>query len=122
MYLLFFYLYLCNKKNFFFFFSSRRRHTRFSRDWSSDVCSSDLGDGVVRALQVHDHRDPLAELLAQVAGLVEALGLGLVDRRRGVGAGLRDGPDDAVAGLGPGRHGYRLAGAAEAPRMGGGGV
>src|SRR2546429_2028085 len=29
---------------FFFFFSSRRRHTRCSRDWSSDVCSSDLGD------------------------------------------------------------------------------
>src|SRR5690606_39528031 len=28
----------------FFFFSSRRRHTRFSRDWSSDVCSSDLLD------------------------------------------------------------------------------
>src|SRR2546429_6894161 len=27
---------------FFFFFSSRRRHTRCSRDWSSDVCSSDL--------------------------------------------------------------------------------
>src|SRR5690606_40035245 len=27
----------------FFFFSSRRRHTSFSRDWSSDVCSSDLG-------------------------------------------------------------------------------
>src|SRR5690606_41505144 len=27
-----------------FFFSSRRRHTRFSRDWSSDVCSSDLWD------------------------------------------------------------------------------
>src|SRR5256884_879536 len=26
-----------------FFFSSRRRHTRCSRDWSSDVCSSDLG-------------------------------------------------------------------------------
>src|SRR5690606_11676738 len=25
-----------------FFFSRRRRHTRFSRDWSSDVCSSDL--------------------------------------------------------------------------------
>src|SRR5690349_22368455 len=28
---------------FFFFFSSRRRHTRSLRDWSSDVCSSDLG-------------------------------------------------------------------------------
>src|SRR5207249_6139885 len=26
----------------FFFFSSRRRHTRSKRDWSSDVCSSDL--------------------------------------------------------------------------------
>src|SRR6266496_3901776 len=31
----------------FFFFSSRRRHTRSLRDWSSDVCSSDL---VVSAL------------------------------------------------------------------------
>src|SRR2546422_7050397 len=29
-----------------FFFSSRRRHTRCSRDWSSDVCSSDLGQWV----------------------------------------------------------------------------
>src|SRR3712207_5417215 len=43
---------------FFFFFSSRRRHTRYWRDWSSDVCSSDLpciwssrpAPGVVRAL------------------------------------------------------------------------
>src|SRR2546422_11470873 len=32
----------------FFFFSSRRRHTRCSRDWSSDVCSSDL-DGPLPA-------------------------------------------------------------------------
>src|SRR5437660_12118078 len=29
---------------FSFFFSSRRRHTRWPRDWSSDVCSSDLVD------------------------------------------------------------------------------
>src|SRR5689334_23520744 len=29
---------------FFFFFSSRRRHTRWNCDWSSDVCSSDLGE------------------------------------------------------------------------------
>src|SRR5207253_8311592 len=29
---------------FFFFFSSRRRHTRWPRDWSSDVCSSDLSE------------------------------------------------------------------------------
>src|SRR6185503_20497670 len=33
----------------FFFFSSRRRHTRCSRDWSSDVCSSDL-DGVLEKI------------------------------------------------------------------------
>src|SRR6266511_4471608 len=32
----------------FFFFSRRRRHTRFSRDWSSDVCSSDLALARVR--------------------------------------------------------------------------
>src|SRR5690606_40583724 len=30
--------------------SSRRRHTRFSRDWSSDVCSSDLDDLVNESL------------------------------------------------------------------------
>src|SRR2546422_11012077 len=35
---------------FFFFFSSRRRHTRCSRDWSSDVCSSDLMQETFRAL------------------------------------------------------------------------
>src|SRR3712207_6969995 len=34
----------------FFFFSSRRRHTRYWRDWSSDVCSSDLGFCVLIAL------------------------------------------------------------------------
>src|SRR6266487_2163310 len=31
----------------FFFFSSRRRHTRWTGDWSSDVCSSDLVAGIV---------------------------------------------------------------------------
>src|SRR3712207_9499803 len=35
---------MCNQS--LFFFSSRRRHTRYWRDWSSDVCSSDLA-GVV---------------------------------------------------------------------------
>src|SRR3712207_8845046 len=33
-----------------FFFSSRRRHTRYWRDWSSDVCSSDLVDHIVAAV------------------------------------------------------------------------
>src|SRR5690606_12133041 len=39
--------------HYYFFFSSRRRHTRFSRDWSSDVCSSDLttqGKDQIRSL------------------------------------------------------------------------
>src|SRR5690606_40301155 len=40
-----------------FFFSSRRRHTRFSRDWSSDVCSSDL----LRKLSLNGRR--LKEML-----------------------------------------------------------
>src|SRR6266436_8375531 len=35
-----------------FFFSSRRRHTRCSRDWSSDVCSSDL----VRSTRGAEHQ------------------------------------------------------------------
>src|SRR3989449_5945534 len=47
----------------FFFFSSRRRHTRCSRDWSSDVCSSDLGrEGLVD--------DTAARVSAAVDGLV----------------------------------------------------
>src|SRR3712207_7688103 len=39
-------LYIRNKIEIFFF-SSRRRHTRYWRDWSSDVCSSDLIRGAV---------------------------------------------------------------------------
>src|SRR3712207_4826320 len=35
-------LLVCGDMFFIFFFSSRRRHTRYWRDWSSDVCSSDL--------------------------------------------------------------------------------
>src|SRR5205807_4063261 len=36
----------------FFFFSSRRRHTRLQDDWSSDVCSSDLGSAAIRLSQI----------------------------------------------------------------------
>src|SRR5215475_8648799 len=50
---------------YLFFFSSRRRHTRFSRDWSSDVCSSDLAatdratgaEVAVKLLHAHLARD-----------------------------------------------------------------
>src|SRR3712207_7504492 len=58
---------------FFFFFSSRRRHTRYWRDWSSDVCSSDLegpaycgevarrtGAKVVKARRVRSRGDVVA--------------------------------------------------------------
>src|SRR5699024_11896915 len=38
-----------------FFFSSRRRHTRSKRDWSSDVCSSDLGAASI-AIATHSSR------------------------------------------------------------------
>src|SRR3712207_1826656 len=47
----------CNIFTFFFFFSSRRRHTRYWRDWSSDVCSSDLlgiASPHLRALHLED--------------------------------------------------------------------
>src|SRR5260370_2309152 len=49
----------------FVFFSSRRRHTRFKCDWSSDVCSSDLGIGA-ESLTVF--------VLGNVNGLHEGLG------------------------------------------------
>src|SRR6266436_6666025 len=68
----------------FFFFSSRRRHTRCSRDWSSDVCSSDLcstsrvvivaGKGgvgkttVTAALAVTAARAGLSVLVVEVEG------------------------------------------------------
>src|SRR3712207_7797500 len=47
----------------FFFFSSRRRHTRYWRDWSSDVCSSDLATLTPEAR---------GELRQQLAGLARS--------------------------------------------------
>src|SRR5205809_7556498 len=57
---------------FRFFFSSRRRHTRCSRDWSSDVCSSDL-----------------LRLFIADAGLAAFIAISLVDRRMAMQAGAR---------------------------------
>src|SRR5690606_40806247 len=65
----------------FFFFSSRRRHTRFSRDWSSDVCSSDLSrsrgaqpsdlegfvPGTLSLESVHHHHARAADILVDPA-------------------------------------------------------
>src|SRR5690606_40902257 len=65
-----------------FFFSSRRRHTRFSRDWSSDVCSSDLaaphlaaaGGAILNISDVYA-RQPRADLAAYATskGALEAM-------------------------------------------------
>src|SRR5690606_13839707 len=49
----------------YFFFSGRRRHTRFSRDWSSDVCSSDLDLAATQPAQL------LLREIRHVAALVE---------------------------------------------------
>src|SRR6266496_5193234 len=62
---------------FFFFFSSRRRHTRSLRDWSSDVCSSDLEAAGCPRYVVTDVtkdgmlRGPNLDLLRQVCGRTE---------------------------------------------------
>src|SRR5690625_7186983 len=61
-----------------FFFSSRRRHTRWPRDWSSDVCSSDLApdDGPrprKAAMAPGTERIPLADHVADAAALLAAV-------------------------------------------------
>src|SRR5207249_12185897 len=45
------------------FFSSRRRHTRSKRDWSSDVCSSDLAQSRTRRTALRAPRDVLLPTL-----------------------------------------------------------
>src|SRR5216684_9054425 len=51
--------------SFFFFFSSRRRHTRCSRDWSSDVCSSDLL-GSLKSLNVQNVGPDVTQVLRRM--------------------------------------------------------
>src|SRR3712207_9468710 len=54
-----------------FFFSSRRRHTRYWRDWSSDVCSSDLAaSGAPSPLIARTTKVPAAALTDSPAGRV----------------------------------------------------
>src|SRR5215475_8808847 len=89
-----------------FFFSSRRRHTRFSRDWSSGVCSSDLGvemqnfrayAGIAGAPQdaVGAAADRIGQRRIAEGKLVIAVGVVLVLAR--IAASLRELPVDAGA-------------------------
>src|SRR5216683_3578642 len=55
---------------FFFFFSSRRRHTRSDRDWSSDVCSSDLTNQISSSPDSavkHNSVSKTAEMVLEIA-------------------------------------------------------
>src|SRR3712207_7432307 len=54
-----------------FFFSSRRRHTRYWRDWSSDVCSSDLSAGLRSAARGLPGPQPLRLAAEEAASLVD---------------------------------------------------
>src|SRR5207253_6928450 len=62
---------------FFFFFSSRRRHTRWPRDWSSDVCSSDLS---VQRADRGVHAEVVFEQHVAVGRAGERMQRGLGDR------------------------------------------
>src|SRR5690625_8019605 len=74
-----------------FFFTSRRRHTRWPRDWSSDVCSSDL---------VADQVDALGDLVGDPVGAGVAVGDRLPDPgpaaepRLAIGAGVIGADED----------------------------
>src|SRR6266576_5319958 len=67
---------------FFFFFSSRRRHTRSLRDWSSDVCSSDLGAAKDLAISTANVPTPPAAPLIRTFFPDEILLLSLTPPRR----------------------------------------
>src|SRR6266498_5264730 len=64
---------------FFFFFSSRRRHTRCGRDWSSDMCSSDLGKAAVFVGTFS--ADNAAERLKGVQTAIAGHKIEIVDKR-----------------------------------------
>src|SRR5699024_11457566 len=71
-----------------FFFSSRRRHTRSKRDWSSDVCSSDLGEGFIKklngifAIALWDQKEEALYLFRDQAGRSEERRVGKECRSR----------------------------------------
>src|SRR6266487_6111260 len=54
--------------DYFFFFSSRRRHTRWTGDWSSDVCSSDLAyREQAQSISFEDRQNIVVEKLKELS-------------------------------------------------------
>src|SRR5690606_40353425 len=67
-----------------FFFSSRRRHTRFSRHWSSDVCSSDLWDYFSSEIMCEQERQQIMpELIRYLDKLYEMVDVNAKNWKRG---------------------------------------
>src|SRR2546426_2519120 len=83
---------------YFFFFSSRRRHTRLQGDWSSDVCSSDLGDAVIATdLQGRvTFMNPVAETLTGW-NLQDAIGRDMSDVFNIVNKDTREAIDSGIS-------------------------
>src|SRR5690348_17796310 len=84
---------------FVFFFSSRRRHTRWTGDWSSDVCSSDLTIAIAAAKSIGSMRrasasqirpsnaprfNSIALVVAGTRHFLRGAGLGLAEDRKSV--------------------------------------
>src|SRR3712207_7359805 len=105
-----------------FFFSSRRRHTRYWRDWSSDVCSSDLRPPtlagrptVARQANQTSISDSIRnkKTLASVAvALAGAFALNSCETATGTGALVGAGAGALIGGQsGGGYHGHSRSGA-----------
>src|SRR3712207_8468999 len=73
-----------------FFFSSRRRHTRYWRDWSSDVCSSDLARTCPTATR--PARGPCSSPARRLGGAHSTSSRGVTVPLCGVTAGIASGP------------------------------
>ena len=65
-----------------FFFSSRRRHTRSDRDWSSDVCSSDLVSYIRKEGSMHYVRGLMAENNASIYAILPYTSFDLIEEAR----------------------------------------
>src|SRR5437868_8639925 len=77
--------------SFFFFFSSRRRHTRSKRDWSSDVCSSDLW--------AYEHAGVEPDVMTVAKALANGVPMGAMLARESI-----------ASALGPGTHASTFGG------------